>query len=52
MLDVYLLMYTFLYVQGEENALAMSSLVNILRNVDKVPNKWKKAIRNNAGGYV
>lgn len=37
---------------GEENDLAMSSLVKILQNVDKIPAKWKKVIQDNAGGYT
>jgi len=37
---------------GEESDLASSSLLNIMKNIDRVPEKWKQAIRNNAGGYV
>lgn len=37
---------------GEEHELATSSLINILRHVDKIPEKWRRDIRNAAGGYV
>lgn len=37
---------------GEENELAKSSILHILKNINKVPEKWRTAIRNNGGGYV
>jgi len=35
-----------------ENELAKKSLVDILKDVDSVPEKWRNAIRNNGGGYL
>jgi len=37
---------------GEEKELAHSSIGNILKNIDKVPQRWRTSIRNNGGGYV
>jgi len=37
---------------GLQKELAMSSLMNILKNINKVPEKWRKDIRDNGGGYT
>lgn len=40
----------FIYYQGENVELAKSSLLNILKHIEEVPEKWRNAIRNNGGG--
>lgn len=35
-----------------ESQLARSSIVDILKDLSSVPEKWRTAIQNNGGGYV
>lgn len=37
---------------GIQKELAMSSLIDILKNINKVPEKWRKAVRESGGGYT
>ena len=36
--------------QGKEKELASESLVEILKQIDKVPTEWQHDLRNHAGG--
>uniref|UniRef100_A0A1X7SX77 Superoxide dismutase n=1 Tax=Amphimedon queenslandica TaxID=400682 RepID=A0A1X7SX77_AMPQE len=38
--------------QEPQNDLARSSIINILQNLERVPDKWRTTLQNNAGGYV
>lgn len=41
----------FFITQDQNSKLARSSITNILKNLNSVPEKWRTAIRNNGGGY-
>ena len=42
----------FLHLQEPNNVLARTPIINILKNLNKVPEKWRTSLRNNGGGYV
>ena len=45
--------YTYrLLLQEPSNDFSRSSILEILRNVEQIPDRWQTAIKNNGGGYV
>ena len=47
-----IMIFSYFLGQSPYSKLARSSIIDILMDINSVPDQWRTAIKNNGGGYV